>query len=74
VTALFGEVPGRVVVATTSTKDLQKIAQWHDIRMQRLGSLSQEPKLTISAGHDRLDWELEKLRGAFENSLPAIMG
>jgi len=72
--ALFGEIPGRVLVGSNSAKDLEKVAQWHDIRLLRVGSLSREPKLAISAADSRLEWSLEDLRRAYEGSLPAIMG
>ncbi|HWD37228.1 MAG TPA: phosphoribosylformylglycinamidine synthase subunit PurL [Fimbriimonas sp.] len=71
---LFGEIPGRVLVSTDRAEDLTQLADWHDIRIERVGRLSTDPDLEISTSSGTsFEWSLEELRETYEGSIPSIM-
>ncbi len=72
--ALFGEVPGRVVVASLMERELKEVCARNQIGCEMIGSLNigSELKLTLPDGNT-LTWNTAQLREAYENAIPRIV-
>lgn len=68
--ALFGEVPGQVLVGFfADSAELTKAAEAVGLRFSELGAVSEGSGLTIGG----LQWSLDELKSTFEGALPKLM-
>jgi phosphoribosylformylglycinamidine synthase len=71
--ALFGEVPGRVVVATSNASGLADLAAKYDLAVTDLGSVAEGTGLALTVGGETTEWTVDELKTAFEGSIPSAM-
>jgi phosphoribosylformylglycinamidine synthase len=72
--ALFGEIPGRVVVSTGRPQELLVLAQESGLVLEPLGSTVEQTGLELSLGaHHALYWSDDELRLSHEDMIEAIM-
>lgn len=69
---LFGEVPGRVLVAASSLEAAEAVAKRYSLGFTRLGQVS-GGGLAISVDGSRYAWSSRELEDAFEGSIPKLM-
>ena len=70
---LFGEVPGRVLIATQSVAGVSELADRFRLAAQPVGRVGYGSGLSIRVGEHILSWTTEELREAFEGSIPNVM-
>lgn len=70
---LFGEVPGRVLIATQSVAGVSELADRFRLAAQPVGRVGYGNGLSIRVGELTLSWTTEELRDAFEGSIPNVM-
>jgi phosphoribosylformylglycinamidine synthase len=71
---LFNETQGRAILTTRpeNASALVSLFEWRGIPATRIGTVRGR-RLGISTGTGRLEWTLEELEKAFEQTLPGIM-
>jgi phosphoribosylformylglycinamidine synthase len=70
--AMFGEVPGRVVVGSSDVQTLRSLASKHGVGLVPIGKTNSEGEVGFVLGSgQRLTWSLEELRRAYEDAIPA---
>ena len=73
--ALFNESQSRIVI-TVSPENAAKAEHFlksKSVPHPRLGSVTADQKLTITAAGKPFTWPLEKLRTPFEKTIPSLM-
>lgn len=74
--ALFGEIPGRVIVAydAANRTEIADCVERNRLRFDVLGQADESvDALRIAIDQDRLDIEVSKMRARFEGSIPNLM-
>ncbi|AIE87089.1 phosphoribosylformylglycinamidine synthase II [Fimbriimonas ginsengisoli Gsoil 348] len=71
--ALFGEIPGRVVVGASDASKIESLATHHQLRLTRLGTYGSGEGLRLTLGGLDLAWSSEELRTAYESAIPQVM-
>lgn len=71
---LFGENPGRVMVAVRSVSAIQELVDAFDIQAYPLGHIGYGEDLTVHIGDHIVTWSKQELTEAYEGSIPAAMG
>ncbi len=70
---LWGEAQGRVLVSTSDADAVLAVAAAHSIPARVIGTVTNEPRLTITAGARTLDTPLAPLADAYFDAIPALM-
>jgi len=70
---LFGEVPGRVLVATHSVSAVSELADRFKLQAYPVGHVGFGEGLSIRLPDRVLAWSHEELNEAFEGAIPAVM-
>jgi phosphoribosylformylglycinamidine synthase len=71
--ALFGEVPGRVVVGSKSAPELENIFTGRGLKVEKLGSCRPGSDLRLRLGEETLDWRVSELAESYRSSIHRIM-
>ena len=72
--ALFGEVPGRVVVACLQERELRRLAADHGIHCKALGELDLGAEMVAKLPNGNiLQWNTAQLREAYESAIPQVI-
>jgi phosphoribosylformylglycinamidine synthase II len=71
---LFGEFPGSVIVGTNNLKELRELAEWHEIRVDSIGNLSEGGGIEIHVGVDSFGWQISELYQLYEGSIRRTLG
>jgi phosphoribosylformylglycinamidine synthase len=71
--ALFGEIPGRAVVASNDEAALRAISVRHGLGLVSLGTFAGDPALTIKFGGNAWNWTGAELSDAYEGAIPHLM-
>ncbi len=69
---LFGELPGRVVVAVDeqSVSEVERVCVGKGLHVQRIGQVLENPNLTIRVSGEAHRWPVNDLVSAYERSIP----
>jgi phosphoribosylformylglycinamidine synthase len=74
--ALFGEIPGRVVVGAQEGAAVEAIAGKYGLRAERIGRVVEaagRPMLEIELEGRPMSWGVDELRDAYEGAIPHAM-
>lgn len=71
--ALFGESPGRVLVAVRTPDAVTEKARETGIEVVRLGAVQTEDSLAVSSPKGQESWNTNDLRRVWEEAIPRIM-
>jgi phosphoribosylformylglycinamidine synthase len=71
--ALYGEVPGRVLIGSNSWSQLEPLAQEAGLSISKVGRTTHSASLSIALGDMELNWTASELGAAFEGAIPSIM-
>lgn len=69
---LFGELPGRVVVAVDeqSIEEVEKVCAAKSLAVQRIGEVLDNPNLTVRIDGETYHWPVNDLVSAYEKAIP----
>ncbi|MEI8282062.1 MAG: AIR synthase related protein, partial [Armatimonadota bacterium] len=72
-TDLFAELPGNVIVGTTTVDSLREIASEFNIQSRVIGKVEQMAHLSINVDQKSIDWTSEELNLAFEGTFERLL-
>jgi phosphoribosylformylglycinamidine synthase len=71
--ALFGEIPGRVIVSTEDSEALAKLSKDFDLTVEAIGVFGEIAGMTFDVNGTEFHWSNAELISAYENAIPGAI-